>query len=192
MSFVRDARARGVRTAIISSSQNCAAVFGAAGLSQLFDVRVDGIDLRRLGLQGKPAPDMCNRFDVTQIQKTSFEFSLLRGCSGGASSPNFYRLYGNGNFSLASYDDHRPADLTSLKSAQEIETIDLGHSHIGDDATGFNGGDVLRKALAELVGTYREWPHLAKHKSSPGSFRWARLRKGSSNSLDSAHPISQV
>jgi beta-phosphoglucomutase-like phosphatase (HAD superfamily) len=49
VSFVRDARARGVRTAIISSSQNCAAVLGAAGLSQLFDVRVDGIDLRRLG-----------------------------------------------------------------------------------------------------------------------------------------------
>jgi trehalose 6-phosphate phosphatase len=87
VSFVRDARARGVRTAIISSSQNCAAVLGAAGFSQL--VRVDGIDLRQLGLQGKPAPDMCNRFDVAQIQKTSFEFSLLRGCSGGSKQPQF-------------------------------------------------------------------------------------------------------
>ncbi len=58
VSFVRDARARGVRTAIVSSSQNCAAVLDAAGLTQLFDVRVYGIDLRRLGLAGKPAPDM--------------------------------------------------------------------------------------------------------------------------------------
>jgi beta-phosphoglucomutase family hydrolase len=58
VSFVRDARARGVRTAIVSSSKNCAAVLDAAGLTQLFDVRVDGIDLRRLGLAGKPAPDM--------------------------------------------------------------------------------------------------------------------------------------
>ena len=58
VSFIRDARARGVRTAIVSSSQNCAAVIDAAGLTQLFDVRVDGIDLRRLGLAGKPAPDM--------------------------------------------------------------------------------------------------------------------------------------
>ena len=56
--FIRDARARGVQTAIVSSSQNCAAVLEAAGLTQLFDVRVDGIDLRRLGLAGKPAPDM--------------------------------------------------------------------------------------------------------------------------------------
>jgi beta-phosphoglucomutase family hydrolase len=58
VSFIRDARARGVRTAIVSSSQNCAAVLEAAGLTRLFDVRVDGIDLRRLGLAGKPAPDM--------------------------------------------------------------------------------------------------------------------------------------
>jgi trehalose 6-phosphate phosphatase len=58
VSFVRDARARGVRTAIVSSSQHCAAVLDAAGLTQLFDVRVDGIDLRRLGLAGKPAPDL--------------------------------------------------------------------------------------------------------------------------------------
>ena len=58
VSFVRDARARGVRTAIVSSSKNCAAVLDAAGLTQLFDVRVDGIDLRRLGLAGKPAADM--------------------------------------------------------------------------------------------------------------------------------------
>jgi beta-phosphoglucomutase family hydrolase len=56
VSFIRDARARGVRTAIVSSSQNCAAVLHAAGLTQLFDVRVDGIG--RLSLAGKPAPDM--------------------------------------------------------------------------------------------------------------------------------------
>ena len=58
VSFVRDARARGVRTAIVSSSKNCAAVLDSAGLSHLFDVRVDGSDLRRLSLAGKPAPDM--------------------------------------------------------------------------------------------------------------------------------------
>ena len=58
VSFVRDARARGVRTAVVSSSKNCAAVLDAAGLTQLFDVRVDGLDLQRLGLAGKPAPDM--------------------------------------------------------------------------------------------------------------------------------------
>jgi trehalose/maltose hydrolase-like predicted phosphorylase len=41
----------------VSSSNNCAAVLEAAEISQLFDARVDGTDLTRLELKGKPAPD---------------------------------------------------------------------------------------------------------------------------------------
>ena len=81
VSFVRDARARGVRTAIVSSSQNCAAVLDAAGLTQLFDVRVDGIDLRRLGLAGKPAPDMfleaARRLKTPPARAVVFEDALV-------------------------------------------------------------------------------------------------------------------
>jgi alpha,alpha-trehalase len=42
----------------VSSSRNCRAVLEAAGIGDLFDARVDGIDLQRLDLPGKPAPDM--------------------------------------------------------------------------------------------------------------------------------------
>lgn len=81
VSFVRDARARGVRTAIVSSSQNCADVLDAAGLTQLFDVRVDGIDLRRLGLPGKPAPDMfleaVRRLNTPPARAVVFEDALV-------------------------------------------------------------------------------------------------------------------
>ncbi len=52
------ARKQGVRLAVVSSSENCEAVVRAAGLEGWFDVRVDGVDLARLGLRGKPAPDM--------------------------------------------------------------------------------------------------------------------------------------
>ncbi len=55
--FIETARGRGVRTAIVSSSENCAAVLAAAGASDLFDVRVDGKIRRELELRGKPAPD---------------------------------------------------------------------------------------------------------------------------------------
>jgi beta-phosphoglucomutase family hydrolase len=58
VALLREARARRVRTAVASSSRNCAAILRAARLSSLFDVRVDGVDLDRLGLRGKPAPDM--------------------------------------------------------------------------------------------------------------------------------------
>ena len=41
----------------MSSSNNCATVLEAAGIADLFDTRIDGKDLTRLGLKGKPAPD---------------------------------------------------------------------------------------------------------------------------------------
>jgi HAD superfamily hydrolase (TIGR01509 family) len=51
-------RAAGIRTAVVTSSQNRARVLEAAGLGALFDVAVDGITLIERGLAGKPAPDM--------------------------------------------------------------------------------------------------------------------------------------
>jgi beta-phosphoglucomutase family hydrolase len=55
--LVRSLRGLNIRTAVVSSSSNCAAVLEAAGISDLFDTRVDGLDLARHGLAGKPAPD---------------------------------------------------------------------------------------------------------------------------------------
>jgi len=54
--LIEHLRARGVRTAIISASKNCARVLEAAGISRLFDAKVDGVDAERLGLPGKPDP----------------------------------------------------------------------------------------------------------------------------------------
>jgi alpha,alpha-trehalase len=55
--FLRTVRARGLRTAVVSASKHTAAVVRAAGLTDCFDVRVDGIESERLHLRGKPAPD---------------------------------------------------------------------------------------------------------------------------------------
>jgi alpha,alpha-trehalase len=57
VAFLRNARARGIHLAVVTASQNCAAVLAAARLTDAFDVRVDGNELARLGLRGKPAPD---------------------------------------------------------------------------------------------------------------------------------------
>jgi HAD superfamily hydrolase (TIGR01509 family) len=57
VALLHRARALGVRTAVVSASENAAAVLRSARVSDLFDVRVDGLDLVRLGLRGKPAPD---------------------------------------------------------------------------------------------------------------------------------------
>ena len=47
-----------IKTAIISSSKNCSAVLKQAGITHLFAARVDGTDLDKLDLAGKPAPDV--------------------------------------------------------------------------------------------------------------------------------------
>ena len=55
--YVNAVRAAGLRTAVVTSSANCAAVLEAAGMTDLFDATFDGHDLDEQKLLGKPAPD---------------------------------------------------------------------------------------------------------------------------------------
>lgn len=55
--FLRLARDRGLKTAVVSSSSHCKQVVQSAGLTALFDTRIDGLETQRLHLRGKPAPD---------------------------------------------------------------------------------------------------------------------------------------
>jgi beta-phosphoglucomutase family hydrolase len=57
VAVLRRIREEGVKTAVVSSSGNCAAVLEAAKIADLFDARVDGVDIIEQGLAGKPAPD---------------------------------------------------------------------------------------------------------------------------------------
>jgi alpha,alpha-trehalase len=57
VALVKLLRRDGFKTAVVSASNNCAAVLEAAGIADLFDVRVDGLVADRLKLPGKPAPD---------------------------------------------------------------------------------------------------------------------------------------
>ena len=57
VSYVRAVRAAGLRRAVVSSSSNCKDVLHAAGILELFEVIVDGHQVEREHLAGKPAPD---------------------------------------------------------------------------------------------------------------------------------------
>lgn len=86
---VRDA---GLATALVSSSENATAVLRAAGLAAgLFDAHVDGIVAGRLGLRGKPEPDLFleagRRLGVAQRRAAVFEDALAgvqAGRAGGS------------------------------------------------------------------------------------------------------------
>jgi alpha,alpha-trehalose phosphorylase len=84
--WVRHLRATGVRTAVVSSSANCADVLRAAGIADLFDVTVDGGDVASLGLRGKPAPDgfleAARRLGVA-VERSAVVEDALAGVSAG-------------------------------------------------------------------------------------------------------------
>lgn len=74
---IRQWRRLGFKTAIVSSSKNCEVVLRSAGLTDLFDERVDGREAERLGLNGKPAPDIfleaARRLEVEPERAVVFE-----------------------------------------------------------------------------------------------------------------------
>lgn len=55
--YLTAARDAGLHIAVVTSSKNGAQVLDAAGLSDFVEVRVDGLEVARRGLPGKPAPD---------------------------------------------------------------------------------------------------------------------------------------
>ena len=55
--FIHQLRRNEFKIAVVTSSQNCAAVLRAAGLDEFFKMRVDGNTIQAQRLSGKPAPD---------------------------------------------------------------------------------------------------------------------------------------
>jgi len=58
IALIKKLRESGVKTAVVSSSKNSSTVLEAANITDLFDTSVDGLELERLSLSGKPEPDM--------------------------------------------------------------------------------------------------------------------------------------
>ncbi|MEE8242214.1 MAG: beta-phosphoglucomutase family hydrolase [candidate division NC10 bacterium] len=57
VALVRHLRSQGIKTAVVTSSHHGGPVVEAAGIADLFDLRVDGNVIDHLKLAGKPAPD---------------------------------------------------------------------------------------------------------------------------------------
>lgn len=78
--LVRHLRQIGVKTAVVSSSRNCAEILEAADLTALFDERVDGNDIGPDALRGKPEPDIfveaARRLGVTPERAVIVEDAL--------------------------------------------------------------------------------------------------------------------
>jgi beta-phosphoglucomutase family hydrolase len=86
--YVKATRDAGLLRAVVSSSANCADVLRAAGIDDLFDVRVDGVTAMRDHLAGKPAPDMflaaARALGVAPAEAAVFEDALAGVAAGRA------------------------------------------------------------------------------------------------------------
>lgn len=119
-------RARGVRTALFTSSRNADLVLDRAGVRALFDAKVDGNDLERLGLPGKPAPDVlleaARRLGVPPARAAAIE-DAVAGVEAAA----------RGGFALV-VGVSRGADEGALRDAgADLVVHDLDELRLGED-----------------------------------------------------------
>jgi trehalose 6-phosphate phosphatase len=171
VTFVRRLREAGIATGVISASKNCREVLEAAGVADLFDVRVDGADAERLAIRGKPEPDIfleaARRLGVSPARTVVVE-DALAGVQAGR----------RGNFGLVIGVDRAPrlarfADvvITDLKelsmegvSEQTLtEDLPLALEHVKDMGERIQGRKVV--VFLDYDGTLTpivERPELAR------------------------------
>jgi len=58
VALIHELRSRGLRVGLATSSRNSAVILGRSRTAPLFDTVIDGLVSEKLGLKGKPAPDI--------------------------------------------------------------------------------------------------------------------------------------
>jgi beta-phosphoglucomutase family hydrolase len=144
-------RSGGVRTALVTASRNADAVLGAAGVSDLFDARVDGEDAATLGLPGKPDPalflEAARRLGVAAERAV-----VVEDASAGVEAGR------RGQFGLVvgvDRGDHR-ADLMAAGAdvvVRELGELDLGAQTPEPWLLVYDGFDPAHEAHREALTT---------------------------------------
>lgn len=127
--LIRSCKKHGLKTAVISSSRSCAMILDSANVSDLFDVRVDGVDLELLGITGKPAPDIfieAARQLGVEVERTVVIEDALSGVQAGRAG-NFGLVIGiartgEKGFLLENGADVAVEDLSEICVTGDVET----------------------------------------------------------------------
>lgn len=125
--YVRAVRSAGLGTAVVSSSANCAEVLCAAGISDLFGVRIDGLTVDEQHLAGKPAPDTylaaAKVLGVVPGEAAVFEDALAGVAAGRAGGFGF--VVGVDRVGQADALRADGADLVVADLAQLLDQVNL-------------------------------------------------------------------
>lgn len=154
--FIRSLGGCGMKTAIISASRNCEVITESLGIAGLFNTRVDGHDVDRLNLRGKPDPAIFIEAAFrlgTQPNRCIVVEDAILGVQAGR----------NGNFGLVVGVDRtgHPDDLK--KAGADIvvtDLVELALVHIeaktrsaSSWALTFTGFDPEREGVREALCT---------------------------------------
>ncbi len=122
--LVRALQNAGVGTAIFSASRNCRTVLEAAGLGDLFPVRVDGVVAAELGLPGKPDPatllEAARRLGASPERCVVVEDALV-GAEAGR----------RGEFGFIIGVDRTGIELGLRAQGADVVVPHLGHVRVG-------------------------------------------------------------
>ncbi|HSL41371.1 MAG TPA: trehalose-phosphatase, partial [Desulforhopalus sp.] len=144
--LINSVRKHGLKTAVISSSKNCAMILDEVGAADLFEVRVDGVSAEQLGINGKPAPDIfleaARQLGVSPARTVVVEDAVAGVQAGRA-----------GNFGLV-IGIARDGGRTELRqNGADLVVADLAElTVVGKSAA----GEPLPSALAEFAEIARQ------------------------------------
>jgi trehalose 6-phosphate phosphatase len=118
-------RNQGLKTAVVSSSKNCKFVLETAGITHLFDIRIDGITAKERKLKGKPNPDIfleaTKELGVSSSNCALFE-DAISGVQAG-SNGNFALVVGVGRNKNKKALSENGADIV-IEDFRELDLLD--------------------------------------------------------------------
>lgn len=148
--FVEKMKRSGKKVAVISASRNAKTILQEAGISDLFDAAVDGVDSAELGLEGKPAPDIfleaAKRIGAAPGQAAVIE-DALAGVEAGKKG-QFALVIGIDRSEQADELMKRGADIV-VRDLAEIELVKTGHSMTAALPSALKEKDEILKRLEE-------------------------------------------
>ncbi len=125
ISLIRSLKSYSFKTAIISSSKNCSAILQTANISDIFDVKVDGIDAEKMGIKGKPAPDIFLEA-ARQLEVKPKRAVVVEDATSGV------RAGRSGNFGLIIGVDRGGNHEALFKNGADMVVSDLSEINVYD------------------------------------------------------------
>jgi trehalose 6-phosphate phosphatase len=151
--WLKEWKGKGIKTAIVSSSKNCKKIIEAAGIENLFDVRVDGLLSEEIGLNGKPDPDIfleaAKRLDARPGYSVVFE-DAISGVQAGQRG-YFGLVVGVNRFSNKEALLKNGADLV----VDSFSQLDLMDKEIRDEYFSFQGTPIFPYRIKEILQKFR-------------------------------------